>query len=73
MLPPLKLPTMESAIKFAPRKQIRKHIIEKIKIIFLAYLNINVFSFCLPKVLYSLVILLMASGIPADEIIKKKL
>ena len=47
--------------------------IENILIIFFEYLNMYVFSFNLPNVLYSLVILLIAKGIPAEDIIRKKL
>ena len=65
VFPPVKSPTIVLAIKFAPK--------ENILIIFFEYLNMYVFSFNFPNVLYSLVILLIASGIPAEDIIKKKL
>ena len=73
LLPLVKSPTIKLAKIGAPKKQIKKAPMENILIIFLEYLNINVFSLFCFKVLYSLVILLIAKGIPALDIIKKKL
>lgn len=73
VFPPVKSPTIAFAIKFAPKKHIQNDTMENILIIFFEYLNMYVFSFNFPNVLYSLVILLIASGIPAEDMIKKKL
>ena len=73
VFPPVKSPTIALAIKFAPKKHMQNDTIENILIIFFEYLNMYVFSFNLPNVLYSLVILLIAKGIPAEDIIRKKL
>ena len=71
LLPPVKSPTINRANTGAKVKHTIKDVIENILIAFVDIWNIRTFLSSCFKVAYSLVNLLIARGIPADDIIKK--
>ena len=70
VFPPVRSPRIILASGFANKKHNKNATREKIYTIFLLIRYISFFLSYSFKVSYSLVILLIASGIPAEEIIK---